>query len=403
MRYDALDSWRGICATMVMVYHFAFASHLYTVDIIRNAFLFVDFFFVLSGFVIAINYQERLMSGFGIGRFMMLRLGRVWPLHVAILALYIIIELFLIASPMMADVVGREPFGEERFSVEAIFTNLLLIHSLPGVHENVTWNGPSWSISVEFYTYLIFAAGLWIVSKLPRPNVWLILGLIGILVCAPVIIYMFGGRQNIFLTTGGGLIRCVFGFAAGVSASMLFTHFRDPIMAFFANRARATVIEVVVLLGVIAFASSVGLSSVNLIAPFVFLVAIIAFAPQAGAISSILTTRPLLYIGALSYSIYMVHYIVMAVIYMVHGWIAARTGVEIFTRVDGYEVPYGQVPTDNLWLGDLWAIGISALVIGLSSLTYHFIEKPGRTWMRDRVSGPRRPGRTVAPKQTPSV
>jgi peptidoglycan/LPS O-acetylase OafA/YrhL len=77
--------------------------------------------------------------------------------------------------------------------------------------------------------------------------------------------------------------------------------------------------------------------------------------------------------------------------------------VEIFTRVDGYEVPYGQVPTDNLWLGDLWAIGISALVIGLSSLTYHFIEKPGRTWMRDRVSGPRRPGRTVAPKQTPSV
>ncbi len=403
MRYDALDSWRGICATMVMVYHFAIASHFYTVDIIRNAFLFVDFFFVLSGFVIAINYQERLMSGFGVGKFMMLRLGRVWPLHVAILLISIVLEVFLIATPMLAEIAGREAFGDERHSVEAIFTNLLLVHSLPGVHENVTWNGPSWSISVEFYTYLIFAVGLWIVSKLPRPNVWLVLGLIAVMVLAPIVIYKFGGRQNIFLTTGGGLIRCVFGFAAGVSASMLFTHFRDPIMAFFSNRMRATVIEVLVVLAVIAFCSMVGFSSVNLLAPFVFLIAIIAFAPQAGAISSVLTTRPFLYVGALSYSIYMVHYIVQSVLYLVHGWIAARTGTEIFDKVDGYEVPYDQVPTENLWLGDVWVLGISALVIGLSALTYHFIEKPGRSWMRDRVSGKRRPGRTVAPKQTPSV
>ena len=403
MRYDALDSWRGICATMVMVYHFAIASHFYTVDIIRNAFLFVDFFFVLSGFVIAINYQERLMSGFGVGKFMALRLGRVWPLHVFILILYIALEVVLLATPMLADAAGRAPFGDEAHSLTAIGTNLLLIHSLPGVHENVTWNGPSWSISVEFYTYLIFAVGLWIVSKLPKPKIWLILGLIGIMVLAPLVIYMFGGKQNIFLTTGGGLIRCVFGFAAGVSASMLFTHFRDPIMKFFENRTRATLIEILVVIGVVAFASTVGLSSVNLIAPFVFLLAIIAFAPQAGAISSILTTRPLLYIGALSYSIYMVHYIVQAIMYLVHDWVKALSGTEIFDKLDGYEVPYDQVPTDNLLTGDIWVIIVSAIVIGLSSLTYHFIEKPGRSWMRDRVSGKRASSASVAPKRTSSV
>lgn len=54
----------------------------------RNAYLFVDFFFVLSGFVIASTYQERIAGGFSVWRFMLLRLGRLYPLHIAVLVAF---------------------------------------------------------------------------------------------------------------------------------------------------------------------------------------------------------------------------------------------------------------------------------------------------------------------------
>ncbi|WP_454616650.1 hypothetical protein [Bradyrhizobium cenepequi] len=55
----------------------------------RKAYLFVDFFFVLTGFVIASNYRSRLADGFSAGRFLVLRLGRIYPLHIVTLLLFI--------------------------------------------------------------------------------------------------------------------------------------------------------------------------------------------------------------------------------------------------------------------------------------------------------------------------
>jgi hypothetical protein len=52
-RFEALDGWRGICACLVVLFHFHGFSPIYSVELVRNSYLFVDFFFVLSGFVIA--------------------------------------------------------------------------------------------------------------------------------------------------------------------------------------------------------------------------------------------------------------------------------------------------------------------------------------------------------------
>src|SRR5258708_8409695 len=88
-RFVVLDSWRGIAACLVALFHLDAYSHLYGGPFLRNSWLFVDFFFVLSGFVIAANYQQRLLDGFGIGRFLLLRLGRRYPVHFTIFALFI--------------------------------------------------------------------------------------------------------------------------------------------------------------------------------------------------------------------------------------------------------------------------------------------------------------------------
>lgn len=67
-RFAVLDSWRGLAACMVALFHLRVPSHLDGAALVRNASLFVDFFFVLSGFVITASYAQRLAGGFGIWR-----------------------------------------------------------------------------------------------------------------------------------------------------------------------------------------------------------------------------------------------------------------------------------------------------------------------------------------------
>lgn len=92
-RYEALDSLRGICALLVCLFHFRANSPLISMAFVRGSWLFVDFFFVLSGFVIAANYRQRLINGGFLRGFVILRFGRVYPLHLVMLLAYIAMEL----------------------------------------------------------------------------------------------------------------------------------------------------------------------------------------------------------------------------------------------------------------------------------------------------------------------
>ena len=133
-RFVALESWRGIAACLVALFHLDAYSHLYDVSFLRNSWLFVDFFFVLSGFIIAANYQKRLTEGFGLGRFLLLRLGRLYPLHLAMLVLFVAFAfLKVLGRTLLAGSVSPTsvaPFTSAAEAPPAIFANLLLVHSL---------------------------------------------------------------------------------------------------------------------------------------------------------------------------------------------------------------------------------------------------------------------------------
>ena len=75
------------------MFHFRVTSHVNDLAVVQHGWLFVDFFFVLSGFVLAHAYGERLRSGQVDGfRFMLLRIGRIYPLHLVLLATMILFE-----------------------------------------------------------------------------------------------------------------------------------------------------------------------------------------------------------------------------------------------------------------------------------------------------------------------
>jgi len=379
-RFVVLDSWRGLAACMVALFHLDAYSHLYSVPFLRNSWLFVDFFFVLSGFVIAANYQQRLLDGFGVGRFLLLRLGRLYPLHFAMLMLFMAWDLLRVLgrvlSPSLSPANPVALFSTPSEAPGTILANLLLVQSLH-LYDFLTWNLASWSISTEFYTYVVFAAcliGL-------RRHAWIavVLAMIG----GPILIAMLSERgMNIHYDWG--IIRCVYGFAAGAVSWNLYRKWNGELRKWLSG----SMVEWGALGLVVVFVSTAGTTLLSIAAPYVFALVVLAFAFEAGTASAILKLRPMVFLGTISYSIYMTHVFVAKRLFDAGYQLDKRWHINPFTHqtIDGGDV---QFLGTRLWHGDIvYAIYLAAIIV-MSYFTYRWIEKPAREWVRDRVLGRR--------------
>ena len=160
-----LDSIRGIAAVTVVIHHVilmptflaAFPNRAW-IDcaFFRSGGFLVDLFFVLSGIVMSLSYLQTDFGRFSLRDFMVRRFARVYPLHIVMLLVLLLFRLARIGLGLvMAGVVVTAPAAFEVNNGYSFFLNVFLLHSLGFVHY-LNWNAPSWSISVEFYTYLVF-------------------------------------------------------------------------------------------------------------------------------------------------------------------------------------------------------------------------------------------------------
>jgi peptidoglycan/LPS O-acetylase OafA/YrhL len=360
-RFEVLDSWRGLSACLVALFHLQAYSHFYGLNLLRHSFLFVDFFFVLSGFVIVANYRKRLLSGFSFWEFMLLRFGRLYPLHFAILIALIGLEVVRYRfDGLLGGDVGQKFTGSN--SVGSIFTNIFLIQSL-NVHDGLTWNMPSWSVSVEFYTYAIFAIALLYLRN------WIYVFIVFIAAAAPVFLFMFVGQID--AQYDFGVIRCVLGFFVGFvcyDLYLLINGRRSP-----QNPMFATVAEVACVALIIACVCFCGDGPASLAAPAVFGLAVLIFSFERGFVSQILKARPFVFLGTLSYSIYMVHMPVQ---------LGMRYALQLGERKMGIPLFNESRIGAELWQGDISYVVCLALIVGVSYLTYNLIEQPGRRQSR---------------------
>lgn len=373
-RFVVLDSWRGIAACLVALYHLDAYSHLSDVPFLRNAWLFVDFFFVLSGFIIAANYEQRLIAGYGTGQFLLLRLGRLYPLHLLMLALFIGVELLkVLARALLPEFVSPNsiaPFSTAAEAPGTILANLLLIQSLH-IYDFLTWNGPSWSISTEFYTYVLFAA-CWSAFR-KHVRIVLVLAMIG----GPVLIATLAGDMN--TTYEWGIVRCIYGFAAGVVAWHVYRTGGRIVKWLSGSIAEWTLVGVVVV-----FVSVAGTGLASVAAPYVFALVVLVFASEAGSASALLRLRPLLFLGTVSYSIYLTHVFVASRLFDAASAFKKLSHIDPFTHRDIFGQDFYFLGT-QLWQGDLAYLAYLGMVIATSYFTYYRIEKPAREWVRNRV------------------
>jgi peptidoglycan/LPS O-acetylase OafA/YrhL len=353
-RFIALDNLRGICAIMVAIYHFSTVSYLAGIPFIKNGFLFVDFFFVLSGLVIASSYGWRLRTGFSISRFMFLRLGRLYPLHIFVLCLYLPIAL-----------------GGGYSAVNFWKTALLLQVFSDGQLGN--WNPPSWSISAEVWTYLIFAL---LCQFSGRFLPWVL----GALIVAAPPILLWTSDRYLDVCFEGALLRCLFGFSMGALAFMYWNG-RDRLSL---SAKAFTLIELIAVAASLLIVSIAGAGPLSFLCPPVFVVTILVFAHEGGAISSVLTSRVLKTIGALSYSIYMTHLFVQARLLNLIGALSKHFWLPFSKEVGGAQTISSDVP----FAADAVIVLMIAIIVGFAYLTFNLIEEPFRRWSRGALAAP---------------
>lgn len=304
-RFNVLDIFRGLFASAVFLFHL---SPFAPVPLLQNSFttnadMFVDFFFVLSGFVIAHRY-EQLSDIQQFQSFYKKRFWRIYPLHLIVLLAFVLIE---VAKHLLASRIQVNNLDNPANSVVSFLSNVLLLQSTPvfGV-KDVSWNIASWSISAEMIAYLVFGLLMVAIHRMGwyGKRIWVYI--VVLLTAAAGLIVITGGYELNY-TFNYGFLRGLIGFFAGVICLNLYRRTAGPVQAM--SNIFFSIAEVLVLgLTFLAICRGEAWKSFGLIYVLLFLSCIYVFAFEKGIVSQYLNKVPLLHkMGAYSYSIYMWH------------------------------------------------------------------------------------------------
>ncbi|WP_338869917.1 acyltransferase [Spirosoma sp. SC4-14] len=298
MRFRAVDSFRGMAAVMVILFHLQHLDLLSGSSFVAKSDIFVDFFFVLSGFVMTHSNYAKINNLSSIKPFVVRRFKRLYPLHLFTLFLLLFFETFRYGIDRYVVHLSNTIFGPDR-TLLAFISNLTLTQALD-LFDTVTWNGPSWSISVEFYTYIIWAICL----VLFRKNLLVICS-----ICFSLLAWFIISHQgNIIYTYDYGIVRCLYSFLIGMLAYRL-----SQQLSFAYTYWQSTGIEIL-LFGLTIYFVSQFTHSESWLMPFLFALVIIVFSREAGAFSKVLASNRLEFLGKLSYSYYLNHTLVLSVL-----------------------------------------------------------------------------------------
>lgn len=356
-RFIALDSLRGLAALCIVYYHMGDFGWLAGLRPFRHGWMLVDFFFVLSGFVITASYGARLAQGYPRWRFLLIRLGRVYPLHIATVALWVAFE-FLVFRPVL----------HESHSLSEFVRGVLLLPDAFARGAGGNFFAPvSWAVAVELVLYacaaVLFGRGRWALA-------------LAVLVAAASVWALWTG----FNVTGFGRLiqRGLLGFPIGVAAYWLHQRLRtvEPGPLVLSLAEGALLVALVWLLGLYG-KTAAWIPGVDLL----FAAIILVFARDGGVVSRALQVRPLVMLGQLSFAIYMVHLFFVVLPNRFLPQLVAAMG-----RADWINpapnAPGLLVIDPPAWIATLITLFLTGLVLLTAWLAWRYIEEPARHWTR---------------------
>ena len=364
--YALLDGLRGVAALLVVWYHifegFQFAGNKPVIDFINHGYLAVDFFFILSGFVVGYAYDNRWGKTLTLGGFFRRRLIRLQPM----VCMGAVIGA---ASFLLSGMEGWDGTHATLWLTFLAFVcGCLMLPALPGMPREVRGNGemfplngPCWSLFFEYVGNIVYA--LFIRRLSTR-----LLALLSFALCCALAWFAvtdqsgYGSigvgwtvdRTNIL----GGSLRMLCPFTMGLLLSRIFKPIHYARGAFWTSAALLLIIFHV------PYIHSDGALSLNGIFEAACIIAVfplVVWYAASGKTTDIASTRICRFLGDISYPLYIVHYPLMYAFYM---WL-------IKTR---------QYTLHETWPAALAAVTASIILAWLCLKLY---DMPVRKWLRN--------------------
>lgn len=346
MKLNQLAGLRGICAWWVVFYHslglMGDSVSGPARNIISHGYLAVDLFFLLSGFVIFLSYHASLVKNFphSIGKFYWNRFSRIYPLHFVMLGGY----LMLFGAFTFLSSSGSAPSS---YTWSSFIQSLFLVHMWFG--SDLTWNVPSWSISSEWFVYLFFPLMAFSLRKL-RGGILAHLLVIVLAAALLHLIYSLSGQHSLGSDIPHmALVRTMLEFLMGVFIGSLYVN-HLAVLQKYAGAALAGFVTLCVLY------VTAPIPDYTLI-PVAFALLIAYLSVTSSWMTATLSTPVLVYLGEISYSTYMVHYLVYDLLKA------------------GFVSDTNQVNQIYLWLSFV-------VVFVLSVLLHHIVDSPSQKYFR---------------------
>jgi peptidoglycan/LPS O-acetylase OafA/YrhL len=369
MRFAALDGWRGLAAVCVAIYHLPIASHAVQFAPLANFGLFVDLFFVLSGFVVAHAYASRIRDGADAASFMIRRFGRLYPLHLATLLFMLALETAKFAAIAATGLSAGEAAFTGTASPESFLANLFLAQAIGGL-DYFSWNRPSWSVSVEFYAYVVFLLVAFTAARFRAHAAAMVVA---------VALFAFLTIENDpnSHTLHSAFARCCLGFFLGMMT-------QEALPRGIALPKRwADIAETALAVGLVPLLLF-AIGPWKIVSHVYFAALIAIFAAERGYLSRLLSRPGPQRIGDLSYTIYMIHVPIFAVV---------MAGVRVLQQVLDVEltriVMLGPARTEHIVWGGTWFLDLVAIVLMAATIAaafpiYDRFERPMRDWFNAR-------------------
>ena len=178
-----------------------------------------------------------------------------------------------------------------------------------------------------------------------------------------------------------GILRCIYGFGLGAITWDIFRKAKGKIRQDSFSKNTAYIVEASILILSIIYIYFFSEGALSMAAPLVFSVLVFIFAFERGKISRVLSFRPFVFIGMLSYSIYMIHLFISGKFFALPIRILEnRFGWHITVNHGGLDL-YGE----NLYIGTALEIFYLLTVICLSFVSYKLIEEPCRNWTKNKI------------------
>ncbi|WP_454688594.1 acyltransferase family protein [Achromobacter aloeverae] len=363
----SLTPLRGIAAVWVVLYHYgvlyfpSMQPDKHT-GLLNKGYLAVDLFFLLSGFVMAHVYRDmfsRQVDTRSYWTFLSARIARLYPLHLVVLGLFVALALVV---GVVSYASGGPPAGIPVTGVRSLLALVANLFMLQGLHAStLSWNYAAWSISLEFMAYLVFPFVLVAVWR-ARPRTQ---GALALALCAVLAGLAWWSGDDFNQWDGPTtLLRCLPEFLLG---TLLYRVYLSPARAALLS-GDAVALGLLAMLLLTLHAKGPDLLAILLLAGL--LMAVVSNRSRIGAW---LNSSPLVWLGEVSYALYLVHGLVQ------------HTTSEVLSR--GLHIQDRHVLSSNSSLGMLvLMLGISLL---LAAACYRWIEKPAQRYLRGALAARR--------------